>query len=363
MTPYIRSLVGRLVRPLINHGGAGGAGPEPPTLVSITVTSALGTNPTWRPTASGDRLQFTATGHYSDASTADLTATVTWGSGTTGTATIASNGQATAVSAKGTLGAATTSVITATSGAVSGNTTLSVDVDRDATSNKRVPVNAYQLGLLGATFNCTAGYLCQELTGNLTDFVAGSRTLTAANTPTYNATITGWARKALQLANSTGQRFAHATFANAATTSIMVLAYVGYHSGTVTAGNHLFVHGGNNDTSVTNGDTANETKVRYREGTNIAESAGSLTVGTVYPVCLRRNITGTEADLFTDTEKLSPTFDVAAGTVLSLGCAAGTTSAPVSFLYVLVWDGAAAEKTDAQIKDIIQTLDWTVTGY
>ena len=60
-----------------------------------------------------------ATGTYSDGSTAVLTSTVTWTSGTVVVATINSSGLATGVSAG-------TSVITATLGAVNGTANLTV---------------------------------------------------------------------------------------------------------------------------------------------------------------------------------------------------------------------------------------------
>ena len=87
--------------------------PGTPTLSTIAVTPA---NPT---IAAGATQQFTATGTYSDASTANLTGSVTWASGTPAKATINSSGLATGV-------AAGTSTISATLGPVSGSTTLTV---------------------------------------------------------------------------------------------------------------------------------------------------------------------------------------------------------------------------------------------
>ena len=69
--------------------------------------------------AAGLTQQFTATGTYSDATTANLTGSVTWASSNTAAATINSSGLATGV-------AAGTSTISATLGAVSGSTTLTV---------------------------------------------------------------------------------------------------------------------------------------------------------------------------------------------------------------------------------------------
>lgn len=99
----------------------------PPTLVSIDVS------PSTASITAGDTQAFTATGNYSDSSTADLTATATWSSDDTGVATV-SAGTATGV-------AAGSCTITATSGAVSGTASLTVDVAAvliDATTLSRL---------------------------------------------------------------------------------------------------------------------------------------------------------------------------------------------------------------------------------
>jgi hypothetical protein len=81
-----------------------------PLLITVTPT-----NPS---VAQNSTQQFAATGSYSDNSTQDLTASVTWQSATTSVATIASGGLATVVAASG------TTSISATLGAVSGSTVL-----------------------------------------------------------------------------------------------------------------------------------------------------------------------------------------------------------------------------------------------
>ena len=85
----------------------------PATLQSIAVTPA---NPS---ITKGATQQFTATGTYSDSSTQNLTASVTWASATLATATIAAGGLASGVGVG-------TSTISATLGAVSGSTLLTV---------------------------------------------------------------------------------------------------------------------------------------------------------------------------------------------------------------------------------------------
>ena len=84
----------------------------PPTLVSIDVTPATAT------IRINAAQQYTATGHYSDLTTQDITTSVTWNSGTTATATISnaagSNGLATGL-AQG------TTLINAALGAINSN--------------------------------------------------------------------------------------------------------------------------------------------------------------------------------------------------------------------------------------------------
>ena len=82
-------------------------------LETITVTPANPTIP------KGLTQQFKATGNYSDGTHHDLTASVSWSSGTTTVATVDSNGSATAAGTG-------TAVIKATSGVVSGETKITV---------------------------------------------------------------------------------------------------------------------------------------------------------------------------------------------------------------------------------------------
>jgi hypothetical protein len=94
------------------------------TLVSIAV---LPVNPS---IAVGSTQQFSATGTFSDTTTQDLTASVTWSSSATSVATISnaagSNGKATAVAAGTTTITATLAVTRPAPGSVSGSTGLTV---------------------------------------------------------------------------------------------------------------------------------------------------------------------------------------------------------------------------------------------
>src|SRR5262249_14505612 len=89
---------------------------RPPVLTSITVTPASAS------VAAGNTQQFSATGHYSDGSSNDITTSATWSSSNTGVATI-SNANGTPGLAKG-IAAGGPVTITATSGNVSGTAQL-----------------------------------------------------------------------------------------------------------------------------------------------------------------------------------------------------------------------------------------------
>lgn len=93
--------------------------PSPPPPPAITLTS-IAVSAASASVAAGLTDQFKATGTYSDSTTGDITASVTWTSATTSVASINSSGLATS-KAQG------TSLITATSGAVTGSATLTVN--------------------------------------------------------------------------------------------------------------------------------------------------------------------------------------------------------------------------------------------
>lgn len=95
-------------------GGGGGGGS--PTLASITVTPANISIPL------GLTQQYTATGHYSDGTTQDITTQVYWSSGTPTVASMNLAGQATGLGPGSTL--ITASVQTGSG--ISGSTTLTV---------------------------------------------------------------------------------------------------------------------------------------------------------------------------------------------------------------------------------------------
>ena len=194
-----------------------------PTLLGIVVTPA---NPS---IAVGADQQFTATGTFSDASTADLTSSVTWASGSPAAATISAGGLAHGASAG-------TSTISATLGAVSGSTVLTVglnsqsitfealadktygnpDFTVSATASSGLPVG------FAAAGNCTMSGTTVHLTG------AGSCTITAsqpgnttfAPAPSVSRTFSiGKASQTITFGSLANKRFGDPDFAVSASAS------------------------------------------------------------------------------------------------------------------------------------------------
>jgi len=116
---YLRRLFIAVALPLlivfVTVGCSGPVKTQTKTLTSIAVTP---TSPAHLKV--GATQQFTATGTYSDSTTADITSTVTWNSATPGTATISTAGLATGV-AQG-----TTQITASLTGVTSPGATLTV---------------------------------------------------------------------------------------------------------------------------------------------------------------------------------------------------------------------------------------------
>jgi uncharacterized protein YjdB len=141
--------------------------------------------------------QSTATGTYTDGSTQDLTASVTWASSNAAAATIASSGLATAVA----LG---TTTISATSGSVTASTTLTV-LPPVLVSIAVTPPNPSVAVLATLSFTATGTYSDateQDLTASVAwasqdelvatiDAATGIATAVASGTTTISATAGG----------------------------------------------------------------------------------------------------------------------------------------------------------------------------
>lgn len=348
--------VGPKVGPAVGPGAdelANAAGGGPPTLVSIDVTpNAL----TWRPTASSDRQQMTATGTYSDTSTADITTTVTWTSGTPTVGTI-SNGVGTEGQVTPLLVGAT--LITATLGAVSGNETLTIATAVDGTSGKGVPTNAFQYGMAGLTI--ASEWQAQEASGNLVGTGPSAFNLVAQGTPLYQQAMAGWTRTVSAFNQTAGQRFGvnAATGPNPASTSVLWFGYMVMDTlpGAVRGVMNM---GGNMGIGLVN---ASGNLRLHVAGVTVDDSTTlPPTDNLVHPFVMLLDNTGSRAIMYTDEAKTVGTYAAATDGVKGFGAGIFSTSPPAlaGVLLGAVASGANAELSDAQVKTFLQNLGWTI---
>jgi PKD repeat protein len=149
----------------------------PATLVSIAVTPASTS------IAAGAKIQFKASGTFSDNSTQDLTSTVTWISSNTSVATVGATGLATGVTS------GQTTTISANDASVIGSTSLSVTAPT-LVSVAVTPSNSSMVA--GTTVQFTAtGTFSDNSTQNLTSSVIWSSSNTTAATINANGLATG----------------------------------------------------------------------------------------------------------------------------------------------------------------------------
>jgi uncharacterized protein YjdB len=160
--------------------------------------TAIVVTPATASMAVGASQQFMATGSYSDGSTADVTASVTWTSSSLSVATITSAGMATAV-------APGASTMTATLSGISGAATLTVSVAAKTLTSIAVTPATASIGVSASgQFTATANYSdgstavvtstatwASSSAGVATINAAGLATGVAAGTTTITATVSG----------------------------------------------------------------------------------------------------------------------------------------------------------------------------
>ncbi|HEV2521280.1 MAG TPA: Ig-like domain-containing protein, partial [Candidatus Acidoferrales bacterium] len=175
----------------INITATSGAinGSAPLTVTAATLTSITVT-PNPASVAAGNSVQFTATGHFSDGTTSNLTTTVVWSSADTTIATVSntagSQGLATGVKAGGPIN------ITATSGAINGSAPLTVTAVVTLTSITVTPNPASVAAGNSVQFTAT-GHFSDGSTSNITNTAVWSSADTTIATVSNTAGSQGLA--------------------------------------------------------------------------------------------------------------------------------------------------------------------------
>lgn len=237
----------------------------------------------------------------------------------------------------------------------------------DATSSKGVPASSASwsdfIAANGVPLSAPSNlWLMQESSGNLTDSIGGL-TLTASGTVSYQNAIPGWTRKGLGTTNGTAGKWGVASGSgpNPSTTSVAVLLYVRIDNATAERGVLCF------DDTTNDFVTVNVTAAGLLRG--YIDTAGTSSVGNyegvaTFPLLYVYDRTNSRARLYTSTEKVSPTYaSVSADGAKFFGHT--TVPATSMYLYGCWWTGANAEwlSTDANAKEFLQDLGWTVSGY
>lgn len=238
-------------------------------------------------------------------------------------------------------------------------------VTQDATSLKFVPATAGEwtttMAAAGiASGNPTDWWLCQEAAGNLASSGPGAVTLTANGAPLYRQAAAGWTRLAVGFTNAANQRFTAAAGIgpNPGATSVLLLWY---QSITAAPGAQVVMN------NISDGATNYRTMAQVVGNTKIQNAcAGVVVNGTtdattvgIQPVAIRYDRTNNVANTYTLNDKIVGTYN--AGVVDGRKGIGGATSPTGQCVYGAMWSGAAAELSDAQIKTLLQVLNWGIT--
>lgn len=238
-------------------------------------------------------------------------------------------------------------------------------VSRDATSGIYVPASSTEW----TTFIAAAGlsisvpdslWLCQEASGNLADSI-GALSLTAGGTPGYQASVTGWTRKAVTSADGSTSAFlrAAASGPNPSTTSSLWVWLVEYAS--TPAANRVVFGLATTSTAECYASILSTNVPRIRvAGVNTNGAAAASGAG-VKPWAIILDRAGSRANLYTPNEAVTGTYS---GALTDSAKGYGdlvTTTAGASVVYGFMMSGAKAEAaTNGVIKACLQAMGFTI---
>lgn len=230
-------------------------------------------------------------------------------------------------------------------------------VTQDATSNVYIPQNSSEW----TTFNAANGwanpdhlYLCQEASGAIVDKI-GSSNLANAGSPTYANAVTGWSTKSINLPNnSTTSRFSSTAITNISTTSCTVLSYFINIAKANIAAFYLLL----GTTTVAGLVETTAPAYRTSSGANNAIDTNAIAAGVTCQVLkVDRTNNVVKGYITAAASILTPTFSSSmTGNQLIYGSTAGNSVPSVGLLYMAVWVGSNAEKTDQDIKSLMMQL-------
>ncbi|MGN6107226.1 MAG: hypothetical protein ACTHU0_19115 [Kofleriaceae bacterium] len=254
----------------------------------------------------------------------------------------------------------------ANAGPSGGSTTTTVKlVDRDSTSGMRVPSTVQQWDDLFAfhVANGTPdvvvgspsfGWMLQDAGGDPAAAFGGPPLI--ATGLEYQQAQPGWTRTGIQTTHNASDSAMTASVAlpDIGATSAMLLTYVAIAS-TPTATRGVAALG-NTGTTGAKAHVNTTPAIIGISGTN---TATGLSIGTgVIPLIIQHNRSAGLTTVFTQHDKIAPTFStLATGTLLQLG-ATNASAAAARYLAAWLFVGAAAERTPAQVMALQEVLGW-----
>lgn len=233
-------------------------------------------------------------------------------------------------------------------------------VTLDAGANKYVPSSAAEWTTTLAVAGIASGgpsnlYLCQEASGTLADSIGAAPLTQSGAGHLYQQVTSPWTRLGLRTIDGTvGQKWLNSTTSpNPNTVSTLWLAYIAFPAVAPAAARDLIANQAALDCRVTAAG-----KFNVLNGASSVGTANPL--GASHPVVVKHDITNSVFTGYTEQEKVVGTYAVnSSNPMLALG-GQTTAAADAGYVYVAEFSGAAAELSDAQVKTLLQTLNWTV---
>lgn len=289
-----------------------------------------------------------------------------FGDGSTATTSSASHTYATD-------GSYTVSLLVRNSAGVAARSTQTVTIalptwTTDATSGVGFPSTSaewtdfetkHSLSAFGLPAN---GYTFQQSSGTIADFL-GSKTLTVSGAAVYQRSISGWSRKAIGGSGILASQSAtNATFTNISATSWMVLGYVRFDA--APTANRSVLEGGASSVDDFQA-PGGQSGMRKRTGSSTINSTLTHAGATVHPYVILWDRTNHRDCLFSDIEKICITWADNTGSTLAaiFNVTTDNGTAVSDFLGIARWEGAAAERSDAEIVHLLRALGWNPSGY
>ncbi len=236
-------------------------------------------------------------------------------------------------------------------------------VTRDATSNIYLPANSTEWTAFRTAKSLTTWanpshvYTFQEASGNVLDTV-GAINLGPANVPVYNEAVTGWTRKGVRCRHATTDSLSGTGFPNVNADSALVLTLVEIVSAPTTTRNVTIL--GNSPTVGTRISTTPRLLV---DVAGVTAGTGTSSPVGVRLIIDRFNRTTQGRDKLTDQEKIigsTGITQVGQGIIFGGFGTGAQLSAEVRFLYAATWYGADAERTDAEVKSLLQSMGYSI---